>query len=256
MRPVSHVGTAQWQYILPAKIKVKPSDVFEAFNAQIFAMHTDMVGIQSSTVTSEARILNSDARTLAGVEDNTVDLVITSPPYANNYDYADATRLEMTFWGEVSSWSDLHEAARKFLVRSSSQHVSKDRLTLNSLLANKALDPIRTEIEPVCLELEKVKETKAGKKSYDLMLAAYYADIAKTFSALRRVMKSGGEMCWVIGDSAPYGVHAPADKWMGELALAAGFKSWSFEKLRDRNIKWKNRKHRVPLHEGRLWIRA
>lgn len=61
-------------------------------------------------------------------------------------------------------------------------------------------------------------------------------------------------MCWVIGDSAPYGVYAPIERWIGELALAAGFVDYRFEKLRDRNIKWKNRKHRVPLKEGLLWI--
>lgn len=31
--------------------------------------------------------------------DQKANLVITSPPYPNNYDYADATRLEMMFWG-------------------------------------------------------------------------------------------------------------------------------------------------------------
>jgi len=222
----------------------------------VTTMHGDMIDLQSRRSKSRAVILNADARTLQGVAKDTVDLVVTSPPYANNYDYADATRLEMTFWGEVSSWGDLHDAVRKFLVRSSSQHVSKERLTLDALLEDAALDPIRSAIKPVCLELQKVKETKGGKKSYDLMLAAYYTDMAKTFSALRGVVKAGGEMCWVIGDSAPYGVHAPAEVWMGELALAAGFTSWSFEKLRDRNVKWKNRKHRIPLHEGRLWIKG
>jgi hypothetical protein len=48
----------------------------------------------------------------------------------------------------------------------------------------------------------------------------------------------------------------PVIEWFGKLALAAGFKSWTFEKLRDRNIKWKNRKHRVPLCEGHLWLRG
>jgi hypothetical protein len=42
----------------------------------------------------------------------------------------------------------------------------------------------------------------------------------------------------------------------GKLARAAGFDTWTFEKLRDRNIKWKNRKHRVPLCEGHLWVRG
>jgi hypothetical protein len=69
-------------------------------------------------------------------------------------------------------------------------------------------------------------------------------------------MDKGSEICFVIGDSAPYGVHVPAEKWLGELAIYHGFKSFSFEKLRDRNIKWKNRTHTVPLHEGRLWVRG
>ena len=42
--------------------------------------------------------------------------------------------------------------------------------------------------------------------------------------------------------------------WLGKLAVAAGFRSYRFEKIRDRNTKWKNRKHRVPLCEGRLWV--
>jgi hypothetical protein len=58
----------------------------------------------------------------------------------------------------------------------------------------------------------------------------------------------------LIGDSAPYGIHVPVDQWPGKLALAAGFSSYTFEKTRDRNVKWKNRKHDVPLHEGRLWV--
>lgn len=256
LRPVSHVGTAQWQYILPAKTKAKPANVFEAFKAQTYAMYSDMSVAQLNSGRARSQIICSDARTLEGVEDKKVDLVITSPPYANNYDYADATRLEMTFWGEVSSWGDLHDAARKYLVRSSSQHVSKDRLSLVKLLTDEALHPIKVELTAVCSELEIIKETKGGKKSYDMMLAAYFADMARTFLALRRVVRTGGEMCWVIGDSAPYGIHAPVDRWLGELALAAGFNSWSFEKLRDRNIKWKNRKHRVPLQEGRLWIKG
>ena len=78
----------------------------------------------------------------------------------------------------------------------------------------------------------------------------------KTLQALRRVCASPSEVCFVIGDSAPYGVYVPVIEWFGKLALAAGFESWTFEKLRDRNIKWKNRKHRVPLCEGHLWVRG
>ena len=86
------------------------------------------------------------------------------------------------------------------------------------------------------------------------MIAAYFHDLAKVFHSLRRVTRENALMCFVIGDSAPYGVYVPAMDWLGRLAIAAGFKSFRFERTRDRNVKWKNRKHRVPLCEGRLWV--
>ena len=52
------------------------------------------------------------------------------------------------------------------------------------------------------------------------------------------------------------GCYVPVIEWMGALAQAAGFESFEFEKTRERNVKWKNRKHRVPLCEGCLWVRG
>lgn len=256
LRPSSHVGTAQWQYVLPNKRKVNVTTPAEALTVQATIMAEDMNSMQRIQNASKAILLQSDARTLDGVPNKTIDLVVTSPPYANNYDYADATRLEMTFWGEIDSWGDLHEAVRKYLICSSSQHSSKDKLDLDELLARPVNEPIRKELTEVCQELSVVRGTKGGNKTYHTMIAAYFCDMGETFNALRRVTKRGGDLCFVIGDSAPYGVHAPVEKWFGQLAIASGFREWSFEKIRERNVKWKNRKHTVPLHEGRLWIKG
>ena len=255
LRPVSYVGTAQCQYILPNKRKAKVLQPIEALNTQVGAMVNDMQQMSINSGGSKATTILGDARTLIEIPESIIDLVVTSPPYANNYDYADATRLEMTFWGEVRSWSDLHGTVRQYLMRSSSQHVSKDRLELATLLNETAIEPIKGELIKVCHELEFIREEKGGKKAYHTMIAAYFNDMSNTFHSLRRVTKKGCTMCFVIGDSAPYGIYVPVEKWLGELAIAANFSSWSFEKIRDRNVKWKNRKHSVPLHEGRLWIK-
>ncbi|MCT7973293.1 site-specific DNA-methyltransferase [Laspinema olomoucense] len=254
LRVSSFVGTAPWQYVLPNKRKAKIHNPFDALTYQTFLMQEDMSLMQSLGQLPRSTLLQEDARTLPNIPDSSIDLVITSPPYANNYDYADATRLEMTFWGEVQSWSDLHEAVRKFLIRSNSQHVSKERLTLNTLMSESVLNPIRDELFPICQGLEQIRATKSGNKAYHTMIAAYFIDMAKVFQALHRVTRSESKICLIIGDSAPYGVYVPVEKWLGELALAAGFDRWYFEELRKRNVKWKNRKHRVPLHEGKLWI--
>jgi len=255
LRSCSFVGTAQWQYILPNKRKSKSLDPFTAFSQKIEGMASDIVGLNSTGCRSDSKILLHDARTLtASVPANSVDLVITSPPYPNNYDYADATRLEMTFWGEIRGWGDLQEVVRQFIIRSCSQHATAEKLQLDELLAEKSVDAIRGELSAVCEELSVVRQTKGGKKAYHTMIAAYFCDLSKVFQSLRTTCADGSSLCFVIGDSAPYGVYVPAEEWLGQLAIAAGFKSYTFEKLRDRNIKWKNRKHRVPLHEGRLWI--
>lgn len=254
LRISSYVGTAQWQYVLPNKRKAKTCEPFLALDNQAALIQADMQYMQNLTK-SQANLIQDDARFLKNIPDNSIDLIITSPPYANNYDYADATRLEMTFWGEVNSWGDLHEAVRKYLICSNSQHASKEKFDLNSLIEEPCIKVISDELIPICRQLEEVRKTKGGNKAYHTMIAAYFIDMAKVFHALRRVTTNNCNICFVIGDSAPYGIYVPVQKWLGELALAAGFNSWTFEQIRKRNIKWKNRKHNIPLQEGRLWIR-
>ena len=256
LRECSHVGTAQWQYILPGKRKQSVSSPTLAFQNQIQIFIRDMCALQTRQVQALAQVACADARNCTSVEDSSIGLVITSPPYANNYDYADATRLEMTFMREISGWSDLQDGIRKHLVRSCSQHVSAERLDFRQVLAFPGLSPIQEELTDACNRLSAAKETHGGKKAYDAMAAAYFSDMSSVWKALRRVCFPGATAAFVLGDSAPYGIHLPVDRWMGELAVAAGFKTWNFEKWRDRNTKWKNRKHRVPLKEGILWVRG
>jgi hypothetical protein len=256
LRECSGVGTAQWQYILPKKSKAKSIDPFYAFQKRIQSFVKDVLLVKASGYSTDGEVILGDSRSSDGLErfKEKVDLIVTSPPYPNNYDYADATRLEMTFWGEVEKWGDLQNAVRCRLVRSCSQHASAEQLDLPDLLGSSLITPIRDELEDVCRTLEQVRLERAGHKTYHTMVAAYFVDLAKVWTVLRSLCKESANVCFVLGDSAPYGVYVPVDRWLGELAISAGFKRYRFEKVRDRNIKWKNRKHRIPLKEGNLWI--
>jgi len=255
LRPASEAGTAPWQYVLPGRRKTVPLDPAIIFRRIVDMFAADMKAMVR-VATPLARIENDDARECRSVPDGWATLVITSPPYANNYDYADATRLEMTFLREISGWGDLQEAVRRHLVRACSQHVPPGSVDLDATLAHADLAPIRDEISEVCRQLSEVRLEKGGKKTYNNMVACYFLDMARVWKALRRACATPSEVCFVLGDSAPYGVYVPVAEWHGRLAVAAGFTGWTFEKLRDRNTKWKNRKHRVPLCEGRLWVQG
>lgn len=258
LRECSHVGTAQWQYVLPNKSKARSADPFAAFEARLAMFASDIAELNRQYPTARAEIWAADARSCPVTDDlaGQVDLIVTSPPYPNNYDYADATRLEMTFWGEIAGWGDLQRAVRHKLVRSCSQHSAAERLDLETLLADPVVEPIRSELAEVCRSLAEIRLVKGGRKTYHTMVAAYFCDLARVWQTMRKFAASGSDVCFVIGDSAPYGVYVPADLWLTKLAEAAGFGNARFEKLRDRNTKWKNRKHRVPLKEGNLWLRG
>lgn len=251
LRPASHVGTAQWQYVLPNKSKARVINPIDGFGVQCETMAADMAHLQSTIANSPMAMLVEDDIRSMSTELPACDFVLTSPPYANNYDYADATRLEMTFLGDVSSWADLRPI-RDVLVHSCTQHMSG--YDGEAALESEHLDCIRRELQAAYWQLDNVRQDKGGRKAYHLMVVGYFLSMAYAMKTIRKSLVSDGKACFVVGDSAPYGVHIPVEKWLGCLALAAGFNSYSFEKIRDRNTKWKNRKHRVPLHEGHLWV--
>ncbi len=253
LRSTSYVGTANWQYLLPKRRKARVRQPFPAFREMAHTIYSDMKAFEGLSG-PRAEFLIDDARACDEVPIDSFSLVVTSPPYPNNYDYADATRLELAFLGEVRTWSDLQQAVRRHLLRSCTQHVPNKAVDLPRILEQPEMAPIRDDLRSVCEQLSEIRLTRGGKKTYHNMIACYFLDLAQAWLALRRVCTSPCKVCFVIGDSAPYGVYVPVADWLGRLALAAGFGTFSFEKTRDRNTKWKNRKHRVPLCEGRLWV--
>jgi hypothetical protein len=178
LRECSPVGTAQWQYVLPKKSKAKVVDPFDAYTAKADLMKLDMEARQSFSHGSKASLRLDDARTCSTVPDGWADLIITSPPYANNYDYADATRLEMSFLGEIQKWGDLQSVVRTHLVRSCTQHVSKLSKRTTELLEDPLLHPVEEEIKQVCAALEEERELHGGKKPYHTMIASYFSDLS------------------------------------------------------------------------------
>ncbi len=173
LRKTSNVNTAQWQYILPNKAKKNPADPFAAFGQLSRQVYEDMV-LSANIRGPKATLVFGDARTCQGVPDRFAQLVLCSPPYPNNYDYADATRLEMSFFREIAGWGDLQRTVRDGLIRSCSQHVPEKAIDLEKVLAESEVEPIRSELSSVCRKLGEVRLSRGGKKTYHLMVACYF----------------------------------------------------------------------------------
>src|SRR5258708_3140953 len=119
LRECSGVGTAQWQYVLPNKTKSRVRDPYEAFRSRVQLFSSDIGFMREQGAGSRANVEAADARHLSELAHlkGRVKLVVTSPPYPNNYDYADATRLVMTFSGEMACWADVQHAGKRSVPR-------------------------------------------------------------------------------------------------------------------------------------------
>src|SRR5207249_5436924 len=150
LRECSPVGTAQWQYVLPNKAKANILEPFRAFELKTALFASDMALRQRFANGRVPKFRQDDARVCREVPDGWAELVVTSPPYANNYDYADATRLEMTFAGQINGWGDLQATVRRRLVRSCTQHVAPYAAKTPEVLTDHSLGPIAKELAEVC----------------------------------------------------------------------------------------------------------
>lgn len=259
LREVSLASTG-WPYIAPKKQKTTSinKDVWQEFHKLVLRMLQDVeITVKEAKPAYERTqhlIFNADARDTHGfVPDQRVDHVFTSPPYLNNFDYADRTRLELYFWGEAETWGDISQNIRTRLITSATTQIQRNdpRYELSNDLRQVA--PLIADfLDESVTELSQRRLTKGGKKSYDHLVSGYFNDIFQVLKDVYRVLKPGRRAIFVLGDSAPYGVHIPTDELIGRLGVAVGFSGYALEILRTRGGKWKDnpQRHTVELRES------
>lgn len=204
-------ATAQvkWPYQRPG-IARRPriADARQAFLRRIEWIAEDLSTSRGSTA---ARIIVGDSRNPRVWQQVTrnrkATCVVTSPPYLNNFDYADATRLELYFWGVVTSWSQMTEFVRRDMVHATTQQSSRlqSDKDLASFLA--AYPGTARPVLDLTRRLQVERSKRPHGKEYDQVLPSYFWDLAQTLNNVIHNIEPRGRLVLVVGDSAPYGVH-------------------------------------------------
>jgi len=149
----------------------------------------------------ESTVHLGDARNLRDfVKPNSIDAVITSPPYPNEKDYTRTTRLESVLLGFLNSKDELRQL-KYGLVRSNTRGVYKADRDDEFVRDHPEIERIAREIEDRRIELGK---TSGFERLYGRVTKLYFGGMARHLAELRTVLRPGAQLAYVVGDQASY----------------------------------------------------
>ena len=145
------------------------------------------------------------------IPDNTINLVITSPPYLNSRDYTDTYMVELKTLGYMKNLTNVRQLREKTL----RSHVQIKWGELETL-----------EIDELKQALESIEKHRDEFWNSELlnMIRGYFLDIDILFNGLNKKMSSDGMIFFNVANSAYYNVEIEVDKIVGKIAENNGFR--------------------------------
>ena len=220
----SLVDDANVEQVLAAKLHQMVEDISE--------LQSDMAENQEATshgdlerkwCVYERSFLDSDGC----LAPESIDLVVTSPPYMNNYHYVRNSRPQLFWTGLVTSPGDLkaleHGNFGKFwqTVRGESPIPLKPKIPR-----------LETEIS----ELRKINLDRGiyGGNGWANYVASYMNDLERFCELLAIVLKPGGTAVIVVGNSIVQGREIKVEEYLSEISVLWGLRAINITRLRER----------------------
>ncbi len=165
------------------------------------------------------------------LEPNSIDIVITSPPYPNEKDYTRTTRLESVLLGFINTKEELR-ALKRGLVRSNTRGVYKSDDDDQWVADHAEIQRIAGAIEARRIELGK---TSGFERLYARVTKLYFGGMARHLADLRTVLKPGAHLAYVVGDQASYlRVMIRTGQILADIGQSLGYEVVSIDLFRTR----------------------
>jgi DNA modification methylase len=155
------------------------------------------------------RVIRGDARSeLQALRSGAFDLVVTSPPYLNSFDYSDVYRPELFLGGFVRDNTDL----RRLRLQTIRSHVQVN-WEASSAITSTMLPPL----------LQSLRDRTLWDRRIPAMIQSYFADMASVMKECARVVRRGGNAWIVVSTSAYGGIEIPVDLILADIASRNGW---------------------------------
>lgn len=205
-----------------------------------------------------AQVYNWDSRLKNdSIDDNSCGLCITSPPYLNNLDYGEVSKVHSHFFELTNDWNDITEKVRHRLVTGATTHYRDNEFVIDDFIeqefARNNPETVKSLVE-IYNRIRVIAKARKGKKSFHILVMHYFEDMYYVLKEMYRILRKGSKAYLILGDSAPYGVYIPTTQILGEIAQSIGFGDFKIYKIRERGHKWATlaNRHNVELSENIL----
>lgn len=174
----------------------------------------------------------ADSRSIGdSLANNSIDAVITSPPYPNEKDYTRTTRLESVLLGIINNKTEL-QFYKKGLLRSNTRNVYKADTDERWIAENERVCKLSEKIEARRIELGK---TSGFEKLYHRVVKLYFGGMARHLEELKPKLRSGAYLAYVVGDQASYfRILIRTGEILAEIAEELGYKIERIDLFRKR----------------------
>ncbi len=187
---------------------------------------------------ARVRVYGKSSESMDEIGSSSVDLVVTSPPYVNNFDYAEMTRMYLYFWRMAASWSEITTRVRSRLVVNTTTALSAEHRMRQQEYRDSLSPDLRREADAAVATLAVRRRERAGRKQYHLLIYPYFSQMQRIVRETHRVLKRGAGFHMTVSDAALYGVHIPAPIWLARILAECGFREVRCELVRRRGRRW------------------
>lgn len=208
-------------------------DVLGIYLEKINRMIADLQLLGEEQIHTPSQVKLGDSRSLSEYfEHNSVQLMITSPPYPGDHEYTKHTRLELVFDGMTKDTKELR-TIKKRMIRGSTTNIYKED---NDRAYVEGFESIKTVTDLIQQRLDEDGATSGFEKLYTKLVWEYFGGMYRTLSECYKVLKPGGKIALLVSDSHAFKmVHIQTAKILEEIGLKIGYSNseillWQYKK--------------------------
>lgn len=205
---VREVSNADPRDIFPERDAAAPirerKDVFAHFQRALFDNANRVLAFSEKVrYETRAQIVSGDARGL-DLADASAELVFTSPPYCYAMDYARVHQLSTLLF--IMNNQELREHRKKY--------IGTDRVSINGALES---------FDGFSFAEKRIRNVYAEDSKYGMILYQYFSDMRRVTLEAFRILKPGGHLIYVIGNSTVKKTEFRTDHVFTEICRGVGF---------------------------------